>query len=146
MDLDYQLTPGCDLVLCHTAFGGFCVRARNDGESWYSNPEGAVTLPDPHYSVPELNWPASDWSAYAIKLTSGKTLGVALLDHPANPPATWHNPRYVWMVNPCIVAGKPVMLDARQPFHLRYRLVIHDGPTPIELVKELNREWRKAGK
>jgi hypothetical protein len=146
MDLNYQLTPVCDLVLCPTAFGGFCVRARNDGDSWYASPKGRVNLPDPHYSVPELNWPASDWSGYTIKLTNGKTLGVIVLDHPSNPPATWHNPRYVWMVNPCIVANKPVTLKAKQPFHLRYRLIIHDGPAPDALVKELNHEWRKAKK
>ena len=146
MDLDYQLTPVSDLVLCHTAFGGFCVRARNDGDSWYASPKGRINLPDPHYSVPELNWPASDWSDYTIKLTNGKTLGVTVLNHPANPPATWHNPRYVWMVNLCIVANKPVTLKAKQPFHLRYRLIVHDGPMPDALVKELNREWRKATK
>jgi hypothetical protein len=144
LDLDYQLTPVCELVLGHTAFGGFCVRARNDGESWYADPKGRINLPDPHYSVPELNWPACDWSDYTIKLTNGKTLGVTVLDHPSNPLSTWHNPRYVWMVNPCIVAKKPVTLPAKQPFHLRYRLVVHDGPMPADVVKELNREWRKT--
>jgi hypothetical protein len=47
------------------------------------------------------------------------------------------------MVNPCIVARKPVALKGRQPFHLRYRLIVHDGPLPGGLVQELNREWRK---
>ena len=144
MDLDYQLTPVCDLLLGHTAFGGFCVRARNDGESWYASPEGRIKLPDPHYSVPELNWPASDWSDYTIQLKNGKTVGVTVLDHPSNPPATWHNPRYVWMINPCIVAQKPVTLPAKQTFHLRYRLIVHDGPMPADVVRTLNREWRKA--
>jgi hypothetical protein len=144
MDLDYQLTPVVDLVLNHTAFGGFCVRARNDGESWYANPKGKIELPDPHYSVPELNWPGADWYNYTIKLTSGKTIGVTVLDHPSNPPATWHNPRYVWMINPCIVAKQPVRLPAKTPFHVRYRLIVYDGAMPGELVKELNREWRKA--
>ncbi len=54
IDLDYHLTPVVDLVLNHTAFGGFCVRARNDGDSYYAKPDGKVELPDPHYSVPEL--------------------------------------------------------------------------------------------
>ena len=30
-----------------------------------------------------------------------------MIDHPSNPPSTWHNPRYVWMINPCIVANGP---------------------------------------
>jgi len=143
MDLDYQLTPVVDLALNHTAFGGFCVRARNDGDSRYANSSGKVTLPDPHYSVPELNWPASDWYDYTIELKDGKALGVTVLDHPDNPRATWHNPRYVWMVNPCIVAEKPLALKANQAFHLRYRLIVHDGPAPLALLNELNQQWRK---
>jgi len=93
--------------------------------------------------VPELNWPAAPWYGYAIRLTNGNTVGTVVFDHPKNPPATWHNPRYVWMVNPCIVAKKPVPLPAKRPFHLRYRLLVHDGTAPMALVEQLNREWRK---
>ena len=142
IDLHYKLSPVLDLELNQTAFGGFCVRARNDGDSYYSNPDGKVTLPDPHYSVPELNWPAAEWYDYTIKLNDGKTVGCAVLDHPGNPASTWHNPRYVWMVNPCIVARGPVKLNKNQLFDLRYRLVVHDGPAPVELLKKLSYEWR----
>jgi hypothetical protein len=129
------------LTLDHTAFGGFCVRARNDGDSYYATAEGKVQLPDPHYSVPELNWPAEKWYDYTIKLDNGKTVGVGVIDHPDNPPATWHNPRYVWMVNPCIVAAEPVQVNKGQTLRLRYRLVVHDGPTPAELLKKLSGSW-----
>jgi len=64
IDLDYRLTPTLDMTLNHTAFGGFCVRARNDGDSYYATADGKVELPDPHYSVPELNWPAKRWYDY----------------------------------------------------------------------------------
>ena len=144
MDLDYNLTPVVELVLNHTAFGGFCVRARNDGDSYYATAEGTVELPDPHYSVPELNWPAREWYDYTIKLNSGKTVGVAVLDHPDNPPSTWHNPRYVWMVNPCIVAGGPVTVEKGETLRLRYRLVVHDGPTPKDLLATIYSQWRKS--
>lgn len=143
MDLRYQLIPRTEVILNQTAFGGFCVRARNDGESYYSNAKGKIMLPDPHYSVPELNWPKMDWCDYTIELKNGNTVGVTVLDHPDNPPSTWHNPRYVWMVNPCIVARKPVAVPANQPFELRYRLLIHDGPAPVDLVRTLTKEWRK---
>jgi hypothetical protein len=143
MDLDYRLVPVFDLVLNQTAFGGFCVRARNDGDSYYATEEGQVTLPDPHYSVPELNWPAADWYDFTIRLEGGRTVGVAVIDHPRNPPATWHNPRYVWMINPCIVAKGPVKVKEGTVLVLRYRLVVHDGPTPVELLKRLSNEWRK---
>ena len=79
LDLEYDLVPTADLTLNGTAFGGFCVRARNDGDSYYSSPQGKIGLPDPHYSVPELNWPAAPWYDYTIALKSGKTAGVAEL-------------------------------------------------------------------
>jgi len=137
IDLDYKLKPTVDLTLNHTAFGGFCVRARNDGESYYSTADGKVELPDPHYSVPELNWPAKEWYDYTIKLDEGKRIGVVVIDHPDNPPATWHNPRYVWMVNPCIVAAGPVHVQKARTLRLRYRLVVYDGARPLNLVDKL---------
>jgi len=144
VDLDYRLVPVFDLTLNQTAFGGFCVRARNDGESRYSTAEGKVELPDPHYSQPELNWPKADWYDYTIKLDSGKTVGVAVIDHPHNRTTGWHNPRYVWMLNPCIVDKGPVQTPAGAVLTLSYRLVVHDGPTPVELLKQLCTEWRKG--
>ena len=66
----------------------------------------------------------------AITLSSGKTIGCAVVDHPSNPPATWHNPRYVWMVNPCIVAAKPVTVASGRPLTLRYRVIVFDGRDP----------------
>jgi hypothetical protein len=144
LDLTYTLTPEWTLILNQTAFGGFCARLRNDGDSWYESPGGRVTLPDAHYSAPELNWPAADWYAYAITLRNGRTVGCAVVDHPANPKSTWHNPRYVWMINPCIVADGPVNVAAGQPLVLRYRLVLFDGQPPAALVKSLSAEWRRA--
>lgn len=141
IDLDYRLTPNLDLTLNRTAFGGFCVRARNDGESWYATSDGKVNLPDPHYSVPELNWPAKKWYDYTIRLDNGRTIGIGTIDHPDNPPSTWHNPRYVWMVNPCIVASEPVHVNKHKTLRLRYRLVVHDGPTPTKLLNNLASSW-----
>ncbi len=141
IDLDYRLTPAGEMILNHTAFGGFCVRARNDGDSCYRSPAGKVTLPDPHYSVPELNWPAADWYDYSITLKEGPTIGVAVIDHRDNPRATWHNPRYVWMVNPCIVDKGPVKVKKGSTLRLRYRLVVYDGETPVPLIRELSKTW-----
>jgi hypothetical protein len=142
LDLTYQLTPDGLLTINQQPFGGFCVRARNDGQSWYDSPAGRVNLPDPHYSVADLNWPAADWYAYSIQLTSGKAVGCAVVDHPSNPPSTWHNPRYVWMINPCIVAGKPYELASGKTLMLRYRVLTFDGSLPVDLVKSSSREFR----
>jgi hypothetical protein len=47
------------------------------------------------------------------------------------------------MINPCIVAKGPIEVKAGAVLALRYRLVVHDGPPPAELLKELTAEWRK---
>jgi hypothetical protein len=142
LDLTYALTPDWEMTLNQTPFGGFCVRARNDGDSWYEGPSGKIALPDPHYSAADLNWPRADWYAYGIALKSGKTIGCAVVDHPSNPPATWHNPRYVWMINPCIVAGKPVTVPSGATLTLRYRVIVFDGEVPVPLVRDLARDFR----
>jgi len=35
-----------------------------------------------------------------------------------------------------------VTLKAGQPLRLRYRLIMHDGPAPVELLKKLSDEFR----
>ncbi len=142
IDLDYKLTPKTDAVLNQSSFGGFCVRARNDGESYYADAEGRVTLPDPYHSAPKLNWPARPWYDYTITLKDGKTVGCTVIDHPQNRNATWHNPRYIWMINPCVTAAGPVLIKAKETFRLRYRLLIHDGPTPVDAIKTLAAAYR----
>lgn len=144
LDLTYRLTPAYDLVLNQTAFGGFCARLRADGESFYADPSGKVTRPDPHYSSPDLNWPAAPWYAYTITLGSGRTAGCAVIDHPSNPPATWHNPRYVWMINPCIVAERAVNAPQARALVLRYRIVAYDGAPVPALLNDLSADWRRS--
>jgi hypothetical protein len=143
LDLDYRLTPVADYVLYKSAFGGFALQARKDGESYYATAAGRNTLPDPHYSVPELNLPPASWYDYTIKLAgNGKTLGAAVMDHPTNPPSTWHNARYLWMLNPSISALGTYTVKANTTMRLRYRVVVHDGDTPTALLQKLSDEWR----
>ena len=92
--------------------------------------------------MPELNWPPAPWYGYVIKLANGKTVGAAVLDHPSNPPSTWHNSRRLWMLNPNIAAIAPFMIRANAPLTLRYRVVVHDGVTPTAVVDKLSDEWR----
>ena len=61
-------------------------------------------------------------------------LGVTVIDHKKNPRTTWHNLKPIAMLNPCIVAPGEVKLSAEKSLNLRYRLVIHDGPVPKEVV------------
>ncbi|MFZ5832149.1 MAG: DUF6807 family protein [Planctomycetota bacterium] len=142
IDLDFQLNPRADLTLQETAFGGFCVKSRQEGKSAYYGPDGRVDLPNPHHLKPETDWPAKDWYAYTVALDAGKTFTVAVVDHPENPPSTWHNLQPIAMINPCIVAPGPVELKAGEPLRLRYRLVVHDGPPQTDMLKKLAADWR----
>ncbi len=143
LDLEYRLTPLVDYVLDRAAFGGFTVQARKDGDSYFANAKGKVDLPDPHYSMPDLNWPSAPWYDYSIRLKdTGKTLGVAVIDHPRNPTTTWHNSTHLWMVHPTIVANGPFTISHGQTLTLRYRVVVHDGDTPTALLEKLAAEWR----
>jgi hypothetical protein len=139
--LDFRLTPAADLTLRQTAFGGFCVKARKDGKSAYSDPRGVVDLPNPHHLKPETDWPAAPWYDFTTELAGGKKIGVAVVNHGENPPSVWHNLAPIAMVNPCIVAKGPVTLKAGKQFRLRYGLVVHDGPPPVELLNKLAKKW-----
>ena len=142
VDLDFQLTPEVDGKIDRTAFGGFVVRGRKDGKSKYVCPQGEKKLDRPHHLKPETNWPDADWYDYALALADGKTIGVAVINAPDNPPTTWHNLQILAMVNPCVAAPAEIALRCRKPLRLRYRLVVHDGPVPMDLIKELSAQWR----
>lgn len=141
IDMDFTLTPRVDVTLEESAFGGFCVKGRQDGAAAFFGPDGRVDLPAPHHMEPESDWPAAAWYNYVIRLDEGPAVGVAVIDHPENPPTLWHNIAGIGMTNPCIVALGPVEWEAGEPQSLRYRLIVHDGPSPLALANELSESW-----
>lgn len=144
LDLEYHLTPREDIRLPRWAFSGFCVRLRKDGKIVYTSPKGEVDLPPLNHLKPELDWPAEAWYDATVTLDAGKQVGVAVVDHPTNPPCLWHNEARIHMLNPCIVAPGEVKLTEGKPLVLRYRLVVHDGAAPVTLIDELAKEFRAA--
>lgn len=142
IDLVFRLAVLVDYQLNKQGFSGFNFQARKDGDSHYTYSGGVVTLPDAHYSAPETNWPGAPWYGYVITLANGKTVGAAVLDHPSNPPTTWHGSRGLWMLNPNIAAVGPYTIKTETPLTLRYRVVVHDGDTPTALVDKLSGEFR----
>jgi hypothetical protein len=142
IDMHFQLTPTTDLTIDRTAFGGFCVKSRQDGKGVFFNPQGKVSLPPPHHLKPETDWPSSPWYDYTIALADGQTAGIAVMNHPENPATKWHNLISIAMINPCIVANGPLKLKKDQTLSLRYRLVVHDGRAPEKLLQTLSSDWR----
>jgi hypothetical protein len=143
LDLHYTLTPVSDINLSQWAFSGFCVRTRKDAKLVAYGPKGEVTLPNPSHLKPETDWPAEPWYAYELEFTDGKVAGIAVIDHPHNPPSLWHNHREIRMLNPCIVAPAAVKLREGEPLVLRYRVVAYDGPTQTGELDRLADEFAK---
>jgi hypothetical protein len=141
LELAYTLVADADLTLAKWAFSGFCVRTRKDGELTTTGPAGAVALPNPSHLKPESDWPAEPWYDFTLRLPDGKVAGVAVINHPENPPSLWHNHRDVRMINPCVVAPGAVTLKAGRPLVLRYRVVAHDGAVPSEFLNRLSKAW-----
>jgi len=143
LDLTYALTADADLTLSQWAFSGFCVRARKDGQVVVEGSDGTVDFPNPNHMKPDSDWPDARWYGYTLKLTNGVVTSVAVLNHPKNPPTLWHNHRDIRMLNPCIVAPAAVTMKAGVPLMLRYRVLVHDGPTPRRLLDGLASEWAR---
>jgi hypothetical protein len=142
IDITYRLTPVTDYVLNQQAFGGFAVQGQKQGDFYYANASGKVSLPSPNYSAVDLDWPSEPWYDYTIKLKSnGKVVGFAVIDHPQNPPTRWHNA--LWFLNPCITTFDSVTIHPDAPLMLRYRVVVHDGDTPTDLLQKLSMEFRR---
>jgi hypothetical protein len=143
LDLAYTVDPKYEFVANKTAFGGFDVQCRKDGDSYFSNFYGKVTYTDPQFRNPELNLPSMPWYDFTIKLKdNGKVIGAAVVNHPDNPPTTWHSPSYLYMLNPTIVGAGPVTIKPGSPLTLRYRVIVHDGPTPTWVIQKLSEEYR----
>jgi methane monooxygenase PmoA-like len=142
LDLTYRFTSDYDVTLNRMAFTGLCFRCRKDGQYFYSDSKGEVTLPDSGPTSPESDWPARDWYSHTVVRTDGKTVASAVIDHPSNPPALWHGVRLVSFLNPCIAAPGAVKIPARQPLTLRYRAVTDDGKFPDGLLDRMAAEWR----
>ena len=142
LDLNYRLTPSEDTLLGQWAFSGFCVRTIREGSLTAHGPGGVVDFPDPNHLKPESDWPDADWYAFSLALGDGLKAGVAVVDHPDNPPTLWHNHRQTRMINPCIVAPGEVRLEKHKPLTLRYRVVAFDGAVPADLLNHLASDWQ----
>lgn len=137
IDLEYELTPAMDITLPRWAFSGFCLRVRKDGEVADASASGSIDHKTPDPLRPENNWPDDRWYAYTVTLADGTQAGAAVMPHPDNPPATWHNLVPLRMLNPAITTAGDVALHAGTPLRLRYRVVAYDGDLPRAALDQL---------
>ena len=135
IDLKYRLTPSENMTLDQSAFGGFCVKSRQDGKRTFFDPKGEVQQPKPHHLKPETDWPNAPFYDYTFTLDNGPTAGIAVVNPSSNPPTRWHNLTSIAMINPCIVAEGPVKITKDKTLKLEYRLIVHDGQRPDDVLR-----------
>ncbi len=139
LDFEYRFSAPTEkpVTIAQSPFGGFCYRARPRGTQVISGPEGEAKYLNSVHTRSETNWPASPWYDMTYRTPEGRTNGVALINHPGNPATTWHVVRGIHMLNPCIVAQSPVVIEPGKPLVLRYRLVAHDGDASAVDLRKL---------
>ena len=143
-ELTFMLTPTGDTTVPRAAFSGFCVKGKSGANAAITTPDGPAKLPSPKHDDPTTGWPDAAWYDYTATLDTGKTAGVTVLSHPANPPTKWHNPISIAMINPCILMDGDLVLKPSQPLTLRYAILAHDGPAPVAALEQLAKKFRAA--
>jgi hypothetical protein len=144
LDLTYTFSSDWDVTLNQMAFTGFCFRCRKDGAYVLGDANGEVTLPDSNATDATKNWPARDWYSHTLTLPDGKVIASAVIDNPSNPKSTWHEPRGVSFLNPCVSALAPVRIPVGTPLTLRYRAVAHDGAFAAGMLDTLAADFKKS--
>jgi hypothetical protein len=143
LDLTFRFTSDCDVTINQVPFGGLGMCSRKDGEGFFSNPDGKVTLPSSVSTAPASNWPAAPWLSYTIALNNGKTTAIAIVDHPKNPPSNWHEVRSEVCIMPSATALQSLRIAVGQALILKYRAIAHDGEFPPGVLNALAAEFRK---
>jgi len=118
------------------AYGGFSTRIRlPEGTTFI----GAIGPVEPLRTPIE----GGPWMALSADFLPDKISGLAILCHKSLPkyPQLWILRRKRSMQNPVYPGREPVLLSREKPLTLRYRLVIHRGPTNPETLNKLQAEY-----
>ena len=134
-DLDITLTALVPVTFGDGKDGALGIRLRpllqeDKGVSHITNAEGLV-------GEKQVWGKPSDWCDYSGEI-AGEKLGVAILDHPANPrhPGRWHARAYgLFAVNPWGLAAftndkshdGAMTIEPGKSLRYRYRVIIHPG-------------------
>ena len=153
MDFDFTLTAVQKVTFGDEKDGAFGLRLRpilqeDKGTGHIANADGAM--------AEKAAWgKPSNWCDYSGDI-HGEKVGIAILDHPANPghPVRWHVRAYgLFAANPfglAVFTGdksqtKETVLEPGKSLRYRYRLIVHPGDAESADIAGL---WRKysAGK
>jgi len=85
----------------------------------------------------------STWGAYTGP-ADGKTVTVALFDHPENPRPAWFftmTTPFAYISATINLAKEPLPLAAGRPLRLRYGAALWDGTPDRAAVERMHRRW-----
>ncbi len=134
-----------DVQLLPWAFAGLAFHARRVADETVSfhSPEGEVKRSPPRWNNPERNWPPAAWYDLLLTTKQDTACGAAMMAHLANGTSTWQAYYALRMLNPNANATHPITVKPNKPLILRYRLVIHDGCPPVDILDQLATEFQK---
>jgi hypothetical protein len=147
IDLDIDLVAVGKVTFGDTKEGTFAIRVARELEE----PAGVLTNAEGSRGESKVWGKRSDWADYSGEI-AGEKLGIAILDHPANPrhPAYWHARGYgLFAVNIFGVhefendKTKDGSLTLANGEHLRfrYRVIIHSGDAASAHIAAHYADW-----
>ncbi len=82
--------------------------------------------------------PDATWVDASGKTTSGKDVGVAILDHPKNTrhPSPWYIAKGMPYFSPAILYNKSLTLKKAETLNLKYRIIVHPGLGDAKMLDE----------
>ena len=153
LDAEIEIRAGAgEVVFGDTKEGSFAIRV--PGGLSLNGSKGASHIVTSTGRRDKEAWGVTaPWCDYSGTL-SNRTLGVAILDHPANPrPARWHVREYgLFCANPfgakAFDPKEPeatFKIEAGQAATFRYRMYFHDGDTTSAKLDDCLRDFAATG-
>ena len=157
IDFDITLSPQVEVTFGDTKDGMFAIRLAAPLEETQpkdiAEPKRTGKMVNAANKSGEKNvWgKRSPWVDYSGQI-DGKTVGVALLDHPGNPrtPTYWHARGYGLLAANIFGVGDfendksrdgSLTIRPGQPLRFRYRVVIHPGDAGAAAIGDLFTEY-----
>ncbi|MDE0122957.1 MAG: PmoA family protein [Bryobacterales bacterium] len=147
-ELEFRANQGRDLRFGDTEDGGFAMRLADE----FRQERGAVLLNSDGLTDTERIWgQEARWVDYSATV-AGRQAGVVILDHPSNlrHPTRWHARGYsLCSANPFGLsdfsgeagADGSHTVPRGESLVLRYRVVIHEGPTTAAEIEDWFQEF-----
>jgi len=132
--LDRTPVPGDTNGKSWGGYAGLSVRMAKRTSQWqFIDSEGRKDQ--------QMHGKRARWVDFSGRIVDGRAAGITIFDHPDNlrHPTPWYIAKGMPYFSPALLFDKPYTLPAGKSLTLRYRVLIHPGPSSSDL---LEREWK----